>query len=143
MFQNDNSPMLEPDFTSFGSSDEYDYEDYSTDLDYPTEEDYPDIRFEQVDDNVFNADPIEIFPAPPAAQAEQSPKVQENEVVTLEDSIDFSQATRNSDGKLCVLKEQMVESVVRQPLMQCTHRQVEKCHYTYVTQFVPSQEEVS
>ena len=95
-----------------------------------------------MDDNVFNADPIEVLPAPPAAQAEQIPKVQDNEVVTLEKGIDFSQATRNSEGKLCILKEQMVESVVRQPKMQCTHRQVEKCHYTYVTQFVPSQEEV-
>ena len=57
-------------------------------------------------------------------------------------NIDFSQATRNADGKLCILKEEMVESVVRQPLMQCTHRNVEKCHYTYVTQFIPTQEEV-
>lgn len=71
-----------------------------------------------------------------------APKIQENEVVTMNKNIDFSQATRNAEGKLCILKEQMVESVVRQPLMQCTHRNVEKCHYTYVTQFIPTQEEV-
>ena len=26
--------------------------------------------------------------------------------------------------------------------MECTHKNVEKCHYTYVTQFTPAQEEV-
>ena len=26
--------------------------------------------------------------------------------------------------------------------MECTHKNVEKCHYTYVTQFSPTQEEV-
>ena len=26
--------------------------------------------------------------------------------------------------------------------MECTHKNVEKCHYTYVTQFTPTQEEV-
>ena len=46
------------------------------------------------------------------------------------------------NGKLCILKEEMVQSVVHEPILQCTHKKVEKCHYTYITKFMPSQEEV-
>ena len=67
-----------------------------------------------------------------------------NEVIPNEISndIDFTQATRNADGRLCVLKEEMVQSVVKEPLLQCTIKNIEKCHYTYITQFMPTQEEV-
>ena len=57
--------------------------------------------------------------------------------------IDFSKATRNEAGKLCVLKEEMVQSVIKEPMLQCTHKKVEKCHYTYITKFVPTKEEVN
>ena len=30
----------------------------------------------------------------------------------------------------------------KEPILECTHKNVEKCHYTYVTQFSPVQEEV-
>ena len=140
-FRQAKAEVPEPDFTSFERISDYDYADYATEVDYDAieelDDDYPAIQFEQVDNTVFNADPIPVQQVTNAV-----PKVQENEVVTMNQNIDFSQATRNADGKLCILKEQMVESVVRQPLMQCTHRNVEKCHYTYVTQFIPSQEEV-
>ena len=33
-------------------------------------------------------------------------------------------------------------STERQKVLECTHKSVEKCHYTYVAQFKPSQEEV-
>ena len=38
-----------------------------------------------------------------------------NEVIPNEISndIDFTKATRNADGKLCVLKEEMVKSVIK------------------------------
>ena len=55
--------------------------------------------------------------------------------------VDFSQATRTADGRLCVIKEDTVESLSKEPVLECTHRNIEKCHYTYVTQFSPSQEE--
>ena len=45
-------------------------------------------------------------------------------------------------GKMCVTKEEEVDSTERQRVLECTHKSVEKCHYTYVTQFKPSQEEV-
>ena len=34
-------------------------------------------------------------------------------------------------------------SLEKEPILECVHNQVEQCHYTYVTQFKPSQEEVS
>ena len=43
---------------------------------------------------------------------------------------------------MCVTKEEEVSSTERQRVLECTHKNVEKCHYTYVTQFKPSQEEV-
>lgn len=39
-------------------------------------------------------------------------------------------------------KESTVETLAKDPILECTHKNVEKCHYTYKTQFKPSQEEV-
>ena len=30
----------------------------------------------------------------------------------------------------------------KEPILECTHKNVEQCHYTYVTKFKPSQEQV-
>ena len=30
----------------------------------------------------------------------------------------------------------------KEPILECTHKDIEQCHYTYVTRFQPSQEEV-
>ncbi len=58
-------------------------------------------------------------------------------------AIDFSQAEFDPEtGKQCVIKETEVESIEKEPILECNHREVEKCHYTYVTQFNPAQEEV-
>ena len=55
--------------------------------------------------------------------------------------VDFSQATRTEDGRLCVIKEESVETVSKDPILECTHKNVEKCHYTYITYFKAAQEE--
>jgi len=34
-----------------------------------------------------------------------------------------------------------VETVTKDPILECKHKDVEKCHYTYVTYFKPAQEE--
>ncbi len=58
-------------------------------------------------------------------------------------SVDFSNAVLDPEsGKQCVLKEDEVESLQKEPILECQHKRVEKCHYTYVTQFSPAQEEV-
>jgi len=58
-------------------------------------------------------------------------------------AIDFSQAQFDPDtGLMCVIKEEEVESIQKEPILECKHKEVEKCHYTYVTQFKPAQEEV-
>ena len=57
--------------------------------------------------------------------------------------IDFSGCVTDPDtGFCCVEVEETVQTVKRDPLLECTHRNEEKCHYTYVTQFTPTAEEV-
>jgi len=57
--------------------------------------------------------------------------------------VDFSGCVNDPDtGLCCVEKEETVKTVQKDPILECTHKSVEKCHYTYVTQFSPAQEEV-
>ena len=46
---------------------------------------------------------------------------------------DFSQATRNEDGLLCVTKFIPMEEVVKEPILDCRHKTQKECHHTYVT----------
>ena len=57
--------------------------------------------------------------------------------------VDFSGCSEDPEtGFCCVEKEECVESLEKETVLECTHKNVEQCHYTYVTQFTPSQEEV-
>ena len=57
--------------------------------------------------------------------------------------VDFSKCvTDRETGLCCVDKLEEVTSLEKDPILECTHKNVEQCHYTYVTQFTPSQEEV-
>ena len=57
--------------------------------------------------------------------------------------VDFAGCqTEPETGLCCVDKEETVTSLEKEPILECTHKNVEQCHYTYVTQFKPSQEEV-
>ena len=67
--------------------------------------------------------------------------VDANVLPAVNTAIDFSQAKRTADGRLCVIKETKVETLAKDPILECIHKNVEKCHYTYVTQFTPAQEE--
>merc|ERR1712066_1013820 len=61
----------------------------------------------------------------------------------VQGGIDFSGCQEDPDtGLCCVEKEETVTSLEKEPILECTHKNVEQCHYTYVTQFTPSQEEV-
>eukprot|EP00096_Caligus_rogercresseyi_P015329 TRINITY_DN777_c0_g1_i1.p1 TRINITY_DN777_c0_g1~~TRINITY_DN777_c0_g1_i1.p1 ORF type:complete len:359 (+),score=130.14 TRINITY_DN777_c0_g1_i1:235-1311(+) len=58
-------------------------------------------------------------------------------------AIDFTGCvTDPSTGFCCIEKEESIPSLQKDPILECTHKNIEKCHYTYVTQFTPSQEEV-
>ena len=61
---------------------------------------------------------------------------------SIEGGIDFSNAVRNERGQLCVIKTGTVQSIAKDPILNCVHQNVEKCHYTYITYFKPTQEEV-
>merc|ERR1712111_152118 len=61
----------------------------------------------------------------------------------VQGGIDFSGCQEDPEtGLCCVEKEETVASLEKEPILECTHKNVEQCHYTYVTQFTPSQEEV-
>ena len=47
-----------------------------------------------------------------------------------------------NDGRLCVVKEDLIERLEKEPILQCSHSNEEKCHYTYITFFNPAQEEL-
>jgi len=65
------------------------------------------------------------------------------EAEAVSGGIDFSGCQEDPDtGLCCVEKEETVTSLEKEPILECTHKNVEQCHYTYVTQFTPSQEEV-
>ena len=46
------------------------------------------------------------------------------------------------DGMCCVMREEEITTLAKDPILECTHKSVEKCHYTYVTEFTPAQEEI-
>merc|ERR1711934_58737 len=57
--------------------------------------------------------------------------------------VDFSGCEPDPEtGLCCVEKEETIKTIQKDPILECTHKNVEKCHYTYVTQFTPAQEEV-
>jgi len=57
--------------------------------------------------------------------------------------IDFSGCVEDSStGLCCIEKEEEVTTIEKEPILECTHKNVEQCHYSYITQFTPSQEEV-
>ena len=50
--------------------------------------------------------------------------------------IDFSKAVDDPEtGLQCVTNEATVETLEREKLLECVHKTVNICHYTYVTRF--------
>ena len=64
----------------------------------------------------------------------------ENEAVP--GGVDFSGCEMQDDGMCCVMREEEITTLAKDPVLECTHKSVEKCHYTYVTEFTPAQEEI-
>lgn len=63
--------------------------------------------------------------------------------IEVQGGVDFSAAELDPDtGLMCVLKEIQVDTLEKTPILECTHQNVEKCHYTYITQFKPTQEQI-
>ena len=57
--------------------------------------------------------------------------------------IDFSGCEDDPDtGRCCITKEEKITITKKDPILECTHKTVEQCHYTYVTQFRPSQQQL-
>jgi len=61
----------------------------------------------------------------------------------VQGGVDFSGCVEDPEtGLCCVDKEETVQTIEKEPILECTHKNTEQCHYTYVTQFKPSQQEV-
>ena len=57
--------------------------------------------------------------------------------------IDLSGCEDDLDtGRCCITKEEQITITKKDPILECTHKTVEQCHYTYVTQFRPSQQQL-
>jgi hypothetical protein len=60
-----------------------------------------------------------------------------------EGGIDFTGCENDPDtGRCCITKEEQITTLSKSPILECTHKDYEQCHYTYVTQFRPSQQEL-
>jgi len=61
----------------------------------------------------------------------------------VQGGVDFSGCVEDPEtGLCCVDKTEEVTTLKKDPILECTHKNTEQCHYTYVTKFKPSQEEV-
>ena len=57
--------------------------------------------------------------------------------------IDFTGCVVNPENGLCCIeKAESVSKLKKDPILECTHKNTEQCHYTYITAFKPSVEEV-
>ena len=46
--------------------------------------------------------------------------------------VDFSNCVQDREtGLCCVEKEETVTSLEKEPILECTHKDTEQCHYTY------------
>jgi len=76
-------------------------------------------------------------------QGRQGRQEAEESAAEIQGGVDFSGCVDDEEtGLCCVEKEETITTVQKDPILECTHKNIEKCHYTYVTQFTPTQEEV-
>merc|ERR1711935_181292 len=76
-------------------------------------------------------------------QGRQGRQEAEESAAEIQGGVDFSGCVDDEEtGLCCVEKEETITIIQKDPILECTHKNVEKCHYTYVTQFTPTQEEV-
>ncbi len=55
--------------------------------------------------------------------------------------VDFSNAIPGPGGSWCITKTKFVDHMVKDQIKECWHQNVTQCHDTYVTEFLPSQEQ--
>jgi len=56
-------------------------------------------------------------------------------------TVDFSNATPGPDGSWCITKVKYVDHMEQDQVKECWHQNVTQCHDTYITEFLPSQEQ--
>ena len=111
----------------------YDSEDYSgRDYDYYDDQQYQDM-----------AEMAEMEAADQTSGQGRRSQSLASPSFTPSEGVDFSGCTTDPDsGLCCLMKEEEIQTLEKDPILECTHKNTEQCHYTYVTQFRPSREEV-
>lgn len=55
--------------------------------------------------------------------------------------VDFSNASPGPDGSWCITKVKYVDHMENDQVKECWHQNITQCHDTYITEFLPSQEQ--
>eukprot|EP00091_Calanus_sinicus_P008639 TRINITY_DN20793_c0_g1_i1.p1 TRINITY_DN20793_c0_g1~~TRINITY_DN20793_c0_g1_i1.p1 ORF type:complete len:138 (-),score=47.78 TRINITY_DN20793_c0_g1_i1:126-491(-) len=77
---------------------------------------------------------------PQSRSSLQSPQAvrKSKQVESVSGGIDFTGCVTNQEtGLCCIEKTESESSLKKEPILECTHKNTEQCHYTYVTQFKP------
>lgn len=69
------------------------------------------------------------------------PHLQDPEDPDFSGVVDFSSATPGPDGSWCITKVKYVDHMESDQVKECWHQNVTQCHDTYITEFLPSQEQ--
>jgi len=69
------------------------------------------------------------------------PHLQDPEDPDFSGVVDFSSATPGPDGSWCITKVKYVDHMENDQVKECWHQNVTQCHDTYITEFLPSQEQ--
>ncbi|XP_023338332.1 uncharacterized protein LOC111709001 [Eurytemora carolleeae] len=80
---------------------------------------------------------------PRAAASPDSPhqSIQDPENPDFSGVVDFSNAVPGPDGSWCITKIKYVDHMENDEVKECWHQNVTQCHDTYITEFLPSQEQ--
>jgi len=79
--------------------------------------------------------------AAPDLNVQQGQFAQDPENPDFAGVVDFSNAVPGPDGSWCITKVKYVDHMENDQVKECWHQNVTQCHDTYITEFLPSQEQ--
>jgi len=98
-------------------------------------ENFEDIVFDDIE-NEISDDPLD-------TGLQKAALLRGGKKIEVAGGLDFSTAVFDASlGKRCIVKEEETDSFQKTPILECTHKNIETCHYTYITAFKPTSEEV-
>jgi len=128
------------DLSKFYKGGEDDYDDYE----YYDEDDYGESRdILGIQANYDRSDSKAIGSSDNNGRSGQGQYGDSENGFSPKGGIDFDGCENDPDtGRCCITKEKQISTLKKDPILECTHKDIEQCHYTYVTQFRPTQQEI-